>query len=183
MSKFDEQKVILKNDKEIIFRNLDPNDAAKYIYFCEIIARESAHTSQYPGQLISIDTIKEKFKKSMESPFAMELGGFDKDLLIAHLSFYKPSPHPYLKHIGEFGIKIVKDFSGMGLGSNMMLIMENIAKKMNIKRIQAKVRVSNHLGVNFYRKHLYEIEGIKKNAAFINGLYEDEYYIAKILSD
>lgn len=84
--------------------------------------------------------------------------------------------------MGEFGIKIVRDFSSIGLGSAMVLIMENIAKQMEVRRLQAKVRTSNHIGINFYRKLHYEIEGVRKQATFINGIYEDEFYIAKILN-
>ena len=55
------------------------------------------------------------------------------------------------------------------------------AKKMGVKRIQAQVRVSNHIGIGFYQKHGYEIEGVKKSAVLINGNYENEFYLSKIL--
>lgn len=176
-------EIILKNEKKIILRNLELSDSNNYINFCKIIGSETAHTLHYPNQILSIDAISEKLKISIDSPFQLELGGFCNEILISHLTFYKPRPyHPFEKHIGEFGIKIVKNFSCMGLGSTMMLIMENIARQMGISRIQAKVRTSNYIGINFYRKLEYQIEGVKKQAALINGLYEDEFYIAKILN-
>lgn len=183
MSRHHVEKMILKSNEEIIFRNLESADAEKYINFSEIIASETTHTLHYPNQQISVEAVNDRLKMSINSPWQIELGGFHNDILVSHLSLYKPKPHhPYEKHVGEFGIKIIKDFCSIGIGSAMVLIMENIAKQMNIKRIQAKVRTSNHIGVNFYRKHQYEIEGVRKQAAFINGLYENEFYIAKILN-
>jgi RimJ/RimL family protein N-acetyltransferase len=182
MATYDSEKVILKNNKEVIIRNLQPRDAEKYSTFSEMIAIESAHTLHFKGQFISIDKMEEKWKISTDSPCQLELGGFNKEKLISHLTFYKPRPyHPYEKHIGEFGIKILKEYCFSGLGSKMLLIMENIAKKMDIKRIQATVRTLNYVGISFYQKHGYEIEGVKREAAFINGFYENEFYIAKIL--
>lgn len=182
MSRYSTEKIILKNNKEITFRTLEPMDAEKYIHFCDTIGKDTTHTLHYVGQKMSIESIKEKFENSINCPWQIDLGGFNKDVLISHLSFYKPRPnHPFESHTGEFGVKIVKDFCFLGLGSAMISRMERIAREMHVKRVQAKVRTSNHIGINFYRKHLYEIEGIKKQAAFINGLYEDEFYLAKIL--
>ncbi len=110
------------------------------------------------------------------------MGGFDENKLVSHLSFYKPRPfHPYEKHTAEFGIRILKDYCSSGLGSQKLLIVENVAKELDVKRIQARVRVSNHIGISFYQKHSYEIEGVKKSAVLINGNYENEFYVSKIL--
>ena len=48
-------------------------------------------------------------------------------------------------------------------------------------RLEALVRVQNERGVAFYKKMGFEIEGTRRNAALINGEYQDEYFIAKFL--
>jgi RimJ/RimL family protein N-acetyltransferase len=182
MTEFNSDKIALKNGKEILLRNLQPSDIDEYLIFSDCIASETTHTLHFKGQSISSDVLKEKFQASTNSPWQLELGGFDQNRLVSHLSFYKPRPHhPYERHTIEFAIKILKNYCSNGLGSKMLLIMEEIARKTEVKRIQALVRTSNFLGINFYRKHGYEIEGVKKQAAFINGVYESEFYIAKIL--
>lgn len=125
---------------------------------------------------------KEKIQLAIDSPWQLELGGFDQDRLISHLCFYKPRPyHPYETHTIEFAIKILEDYCSKGLGAKMLSIMEGIAPGIGVTRIQALVRTSNVLGINFYSKLGYATEGIKKRAAFVNGVYEDELYIAKVL--
>jgi len=39
----------------------------------------------------------------------------------------------------------------------------------------------NQAGVALYKKYGFEIEGTKKSSVFVNGVYVDEYYMAKIL--
>ena len=182
MATYDSEKILLKNNKEVIVRNLQPCDAEKYSTFSEMIAIESTHTLHVKGQLLSIDKMEEKLKTATDSSWQLELGGFNEDKLISHLAFYKTRPfHPYEKHVGEFAIKVLKEYGSNGLGSKMLLIMENVARKMDTKRIQATVRTQNYAGISFYKKHGYEIEGVKKEAAFINDVYENEFYISKIL--
>ncbi len=183
MSVYYPKKILLKCNKEIIIRHLDSDDAALYECFSEQISMETTHTLlHYSGQVFDLNFLKDKWKEAKNANWQLELGGFDKNKLISHLSFYKPRPHhPYEKHIAEFGIRILKDYCSNGLGSHKLYIMENVAKEMEVKRIQARVRASNHLGIRFYQKHGYEIEGVRKSAVFINGSYENEFYVSKIL--
>lgn len=183
VAEYDSNRIILKNGKEILLRNLKPEDVEQYIAFSDCIAHETKHTLHYKGQEIPSDFLKQKFQSSIDSPWQLELGGFDQNKLISHLSFYKPRPfHPFEKHTIEFAVKIVKNFCSIGLGSKMLFIMEDIARKSEIKRIQALVRTSNSVGINFYQKHGYEIEGMKKHAVIIDGAYENEFYIAKLIN-
>ena len=176
------KKVILKCNKEIIVRHLESADADLYASFSDQISKETTHTLHYLGQFTDVTFLKEKWKDASNSAWQLELGGFDENKLISHLSFYKPRPfHPYEMHTAEFGIRILKEYCSSGLGSHKLFIVENIAKEMDVKRIQARVRVSNHLGINFCQKHGYEIEGVKKSAVLINGNYENEFFVSKIL--
>jgi RimJ/RimL family protein N-acetyltransferase len=62
----------------------------------------------------------------------------------------------------------------------MLQLMVEHAKKEGIVRIEAEVRAANENGVGLYQKNGFKIEGLREKAAFINGNYVDEYYIAKI---
>ena len=49
-------------------------------------------------------------------------------------------------------------------------------------RIEAEVRAANVNGVQLYQRYGFKIEGLREKAAFIDGNYVDEYYIAKIIT-
>lgn len=182
MSTHLQERINLKSGQEIIIRNLVPSDIENYKLFSEKIASETMHTLYYSGHIFCADAIKKKWENAINSAWQLELGGFEGDKLISHLSLCKPRPHhPYEQHILEFGIAILEEYCHRGLGSIKLDIMEAIARNWQIKRIQAKVRTSNYQGIVFYQKQGYEIEGVKQQAAFIKGKYESEFYIAKFI--
>lgn len=180
MSTYQKERLLLKDGQAIDIRNLVPTDVEMYVLFSEKIASETTHTLHCHNHSLSIDAIKEKWQKAIDSAWQLELGGFEGGRLISHLSLFKPRPHhPYEKHILEFGIAILEEYCQRGLGSKTLCIMETISKNLQVKRVQARVRTSNYKGIVFYQKHGYEIEGVRKKAAFIKGKFEDEFYIAK----
>ncbi|CDZ79815.1 putative acetyltransferase YhhY [Candidatus Rubidus massiliensis] len=166
-------------NKKIIFRNLNAADTTNYQIFSNQIAKETTFTLHYLNQPICMDNLKLKWDD--KSDLFLELGGFDNEQIIAHLSLFKPRPHhPFELHIGEFGLRILKDYWNIGIGSYMLKLMEKFAKSTNFKRLQGRVRTSNSRGLKFYQKNGYEIEGIKKKAVWIDNQWENEFYIAKI---
>lgn len=182
MTEYTSKNIILRNKKDITLRSLQCSDVDSYLKFVESIAIETYHTLLYKGQLFSLEKLHERFQASLNSPWQMDLCGFENDRLVSHLFFSKTRPHHHWeKHTLEFGIKILREYCALGLGSKMLIIMESVASQMEVKRIQATVRTTNLKGINFYKKHGYEIEGEKKQDVLINGIYENEYYIAKIL--
>jgi RimJ/RimL family protein N-acetyltransferase len=163
-------------------RSLTPEDAESLQNFFYQSALDSTHTLHYKEKNISLDKLRERSKQAIESQHDLFLGVFDSEKIIGQLSFRITYPeHPWVKHIGEFGMTVLKSYWGKGIGSTLLKIMETFAKTIDVTRIEAKVRASNARGLALYQKSGYEIEGIRKNAALINGSFEDEYYIAKLL--
>lgn len=76
---------------------------------------------------------------------------------------------------------VLKEYWGQGIGTALLEHMEGFAKNIGVTRIEAKVRALNERGIALYKKSGYEIEGVRKKAALINEVPEDEFYIAKLL--
>jgi RimJ/RimL family protein N-acetyltransferase len=77
---------------------------------------------------------------------------------------------------------VAKDYWGEVLGTKMLQLMIEHAKKEGIVRIEAEVRAANEIGVRLDTKNGFKVEGLREKAAFINGNYEDEYYVAIIIT-
>src|SRR5690606_8095554 len=82
---------------------------------------------------------------------------------------------------GRFGMMILKEYWGEGIGRRLLEIMEAHAKNCGITRIEAMVRTQNDRGVKLYRRMGYQIEGTRRQAALIEGTFQDEYFISKLL--
>lgn len=182
MPKYHPSTIQTKSGKTYDLRSFVPEDAEAQQNFFYQSALDSTHTLHYKEKNIPISKLRERSNQALESPTDLSLGVFDNGKIIGQLFFKISYPeHPWVKHIGEFGMTVLKDYWGQGIGSSLLTQMESFAKCVGVTRIEAKVRCSNQRGVSLYNKSGYEIEGTRKKAALIDGSFEDEYYIAKLL--
>ena len=170
--------------KKLILRSFNKDDGKAMNDFRRQLSIETKNTHHYSGMQLPTDSEASEFlKKQYEHGVNIGFGFFDGDLLVGSIGLAVSKPdHPWVKHIGMFGMGVRKDYWGQGLGSKMLFELDNYSKKEGILRLEAMVRCSNRRGVNLYLKAGYQIEGTRRKAAYINGKFEDEYFIAKILS-
>lgn len=183
MPKYPSSTIQTKSGKEYELRSFTPEDAEALQSFFYQSALDTTHTLHYKEKNIPVSKLQERSKQALESPGDLCLGVFDSGKIIGQLFFRVPYPeHPWVKHIGEFGMTVLKDYWGQGIGSALLEQMESFAKTIGVTRIEARVRSSNERGIALYKKSGYQIEGNRKKAALINGSFEDEFYIAKLLT-
>lgn len=176
------QNIKTKNNETFIARSCHLEDLEALQKFLQKGAIESTHTLVCKDREQPLSKLKEKIVSALNSPSEIYLCVFDEGKIIGQLHLKALSPaHPWIKHIAEFGMMVSADYWGQGIGSKLLEVMENFAKKIGISKIEAKVRIANERGLSLYKKSGYEIEGIRKKAAFINDQFEDEFFIAKFL--
>src|SRR5690606_24251663 len=54
-------------------------------------------------------------------------------------------------------------------------------RKFGFRKIEATVKTTNEAALQVYLDYDFEIEGLRKEVAFVDGAYCDEYHIAKHL--
>lgn len=176
------QKIKTKKNETFIVRSCQLEDIENLKSFFQKGAIESTHTLVCKEREQSLSKLKERVESALNAPSEIYLCVFDEDKIIGNLYLRAISPdHPWIKHIAEFGMMVSADYWGRGVGHALLEIMEDFAKKIGISKIEAKVRVANGRGLALYKKSGYAIEGTRKKAAFINGQFEDEFFIAKFL--
>jgi RimJ/RimL family protein N-acetyltransferase len=86
-----------------------------------------------------------------------------------------------IRHGAYIVIGILNNYQGKGIGSAFFDRLMEWAENNKLKRLELTVMTHNQAGVNLYKKYGFEIEGIKRCAMFVNNVYVDEYYMARIL--
>ena len=175
------EKFILKNGQEVLIRPLFPEDVDAVEVYLNQMATETIFTNQYVGRPFD----KEKCVASYESKNNLFLGAFDENnRVIAVLSLVIEKPdHPWLFKNARFGISMLKEFYGQGLGSYLMDLMELWAKEKCLHSIRGEVRSTNIRAIGLYLKQGFEICGHLKETALINNQWHDEYIISKIIKE
>ncbi len=85
------------------------------------------------------------------------------------------------KHIGVLAIGLLPEFRGKGIGRRLMQVVIEKAKMQGLTRIELTVREENENAIALYKKLGFEIEGLKRNAAKIDGVYENSYMMALLV--
>jgi ribosomal protein S18 acetylase RimI-like enzyme len=85
------------------------------------------------------------------------------------------------KHCMNLAIAILQEYTGKGYGRKLMNTIEKYAINNGITRLELEVAKTNNVAISLYQKTGFEEEGIKRNAFLVNGKYEDELLMAKII--
>ncbi len=183
MAKLEAFEVVTEKGIRLMFRSLIPADAEAFLVYRKQIPLDSTHTMQYQGMKFpSIDEAAERLRTQLEDRVQLSIGIFESHRVVGSLNFRMHNPeHPWIQHVGEFGMTVLKEYWGQGLGKRLLLYLDQHARSIGVTRIEANVRTANERGVRLYQGSGFQIEGTRRQAAKINGEYQDEYYIAKLL--
>lgn len=121
---------------------------------------------------IDIPGFKEIIKKDTESPRNLFLVAVVNDQIVG----FSRCEGVYLKrfsHKIEFGVCVLKEFWGHGIGKNLLQKSISWADTNGIKKITLNVLEINEKAIKLYKKLGFEIEGILKND---KRLADGQYY-------
>jgi ribosomal protein S18 acetylase RimI-like enzyme len=85
------------------------------------------------------------------------------------------------KHCMNLAIAILQEYTGKGYGTKLMNTIEEYAINNGITRLELEVSKKNKIAISLYEKIGFEVEGVKTNAFLVNGNFEDEILMAKII--
>lgn len=163
-----------------LFRTLKASDFEKVQAFLDVFCTETVFTNQYPGQP---PKDKEKVVKAYENPDSFFMGVFDEtERMVGSVSATILRPgHPWSGFVCRFGISLLKEVYGKGLASRLMDEMIAWAKSKGMHRIEGEVRAQNQRAIGLYLHKGFQIEGMKRENAQIDGVWHNSYMIGKIL--
>ena len=85
------------------------------------------------------------------------------------------------KHCMYLAIAILQEYTGKGYGRKLMKTLEKQAINNGITRLELEVSKKNKFAISLYEKLGFEVEGVKRRAFLVNGNYEDELIMGKII--
>ena len=89
-----------------------------------------------------------------------------------------PKPRPIYAHAGVLGMALLPEFRGQGLGDRLMRQTLDDARAFGLQRVELTVRENNKNAMALYKTIGFEIEGLLRNAAKVDGAYENVFLMA-----
>ncbi|WP_245628067.1 GNAT family N-acetyltransferase [Shouchella shacheensis] len=86
-----------------------------------------------------------------------------------------------IRHVGYITIGILNACCNQGLGRMFLAHGEQFAKSVCISRLELTVMAENRRAIHLYHKVGFQEEGRRERSLYVNGKWEDELYMAKLI--
>lgn len=166
----------LKDGKKYTIRRTTTADAGSMIEYLYEIGSESDNLTFGKGEMNITLAQEEEFlenisKISNSLHIIAELEG----TIIGSLNF-TGGGRPRIAHTGEFGVSVLKEFWGQGVGTNLVEYLIKWSKDTGIiRKINLRVRTDNLPAIQVYKKLGFCEEGLITREFMIDGKFFDLY--------
>ena len=171
--------------RKILLREPTPEDAESVVAFLKQVVTEADFLITLPEEVPSVEAEENFIERFRSSPNALMLMALDMstDKVVGMMTF-SGSTRKKLKHTGEFGISVLKDYQGKGIATALINSLFEWAKSRDIKKIHLQVMANNLKAISLYKKLGFEFEGMKRRAIRqTNGSYEDLIMMGRWLDE
>lgn len=86
-----------------------------------------------------------------------------------------------VRHTVFIVVALRQAYARQGIGTRLLEAVEVWARSRNLHRLYPTVMTHNHRAIALYQKMGFVIEGLHRDALYVDGQYVDEYTIAKLL--
>ena len=161
----------------IIYRKATPNDASALLKHVKTVGGETQNLS-YSALTFNISEEKEArfINRFYNSENDIMLVACDGDIIAGNAIVERNRVERY-KHRAEISITVLKDYWGRGIGSSLMEMMIDFAKKSGLEILYLEVRADNERAIALYRKFGFSEIGVYKDFFKI----EEKYYDALLM--
>lgn len=177
-----EEKIVYesktKDGQSFILRYPKPEDLEKLLEFINKLSAEETFI-RYQGEVITLEQEKEyldKLLKDIDGNKTVELLLFIGDKLAGNAGVVLKTLNQ--NHVGLFGISLLKEFRGMGLGKLFMekVIEEAKNKLPGLKTIELSCFVNNEAAINLYKQFGFAEfgrlpEGLKRKGQYFEQVF------------
>ena len=175
--------VSLINGQILSIREALRQDATRLIQYLEKIPYDSEFLTFGPGELtLSVDEEEKMIVENYQAPNKVTLVVEVDNKIIGCLNF-RGGPRPRNEHAGEFGVSVLKEYWGQGIGSAMIQEMIEWAKATKVvRKINLLVRIDNTRAVHIYEKLGFMREGVISRGVFISGQFYDYIHMGYLIN-
>ena len=168
----------IADGRTLLIRSATAADAAALLEYVEAVGRESDFLSFGPGEFgLSLAEEQTFLEKLGTRGNEFYIVGLVNGLIVSALTF-TGGERPRVRHRGEFGISVRKEYWGLGIASLMLDRLLDWARRSGIvTKINLRVRVDNLRAIRLYERKGFVREGTISREAVVDGEYFSDYHM------
>lgn len=149
-----EQRIDLKNGQTVLLRNGTAADGAAALK-CFLLAHgETDYLLSYPDEsTLTVEDESRYLQEKTDSPTKIELLALMDGKVVGMAGIEAVGSQEKVRHRAEFGISILRDYWGFGLGSAMTDACIRCAREAGYAQLELTVVAENERAVALYQKH------------------------------
>lgn len=158
----------LINRQNVVIRNAETKDADKIILLIKQVMNESPF---FPRTSDEFDFTVEQEEEYIKNAALFLLAEIDGKIVGS--ATLDRSNLSKLSHIVSFGITILKEYSGKGIGSSLLKKVIEWVELNKVEKIDLEVLEDNVPAISLYKKFGFIEEGRKRKAIKTSETYKD----------
>ena len=173
------KNMILENGKSVVIREARGSDAIKLLEHVNTISSETDFLTFGQGEFImSVEEEEKHLENTLRQNNAIFIIAEIDEKIVGCLNFTAGS-RPRVAHTGEFGVSVLKEYWGNGIGAELIKQLIKWCKQSgSIRKINLIVRDDNFSAIHVYKKLGFTQEGIITRNLQINGIFYDALFMA-----
>jgi len=156
-------EAITKDDRKLIIRSGKKEDAKEFYDFFIKTHIETDFNITYPEEAsFTVDDEANYLERKENSETDVELVAILEGKIVGNCSVAIISNRYKLKHRAEYGVSILKDYWGIGIGGILTKVSIDIAKKEGYEQLELSCMGDNFKAINLYKKFGFKEFGRNK---------------------
>ena len=176
------KQITLKDGTKIVIRSANKTDARNMLDYINKISVESDFLTFGEGEFGKNLEQEEQFLEdiSKQNNAIFIIAEFE-GIIIGNINF-SGGTRPRTEHAGEFGVSVLKDFWGKGLGTELLKYLIDWCKDLGIiRKVNLRVRTDNLAAIHTYEKLGFKVEGTITREFKINDRFYDTLFMGLII--
>ena len=177
------KEIKLKNNKTYIFRQIQENDAEKLMVFMKQVLSETNNLSRLPDE-ITLEGEKKYVNDHIDNKNGITILVEKDNKFVGSCNFEKKTGCKKISHKCSFGICLLQEVCGQGIGTRLFEELIKYAKEYSCEQAELSVVTTNLPAINLYIKMGFKIAGtMPKSMKNEDGTYIDTYIMYLDLSE
>ncbi|MEA4893754.1 MAG: GNAT family N-acetyltransferase [Oscillospiraceae bacterium] len=171
--KYEEKSLTLRNGQGCVLRSPTGSDAEEMICCLRKTASETIFLARYEDEIKFTPDDEAKILSDIyDNPEGIMIAAFIGGRLVANAGFSSVAPYERTRHRAEFGISVLKEYWGLGLGSLLLAALIEAAAKAGYEQLELEVVAENERATALYEKFGFETYGIRPGTfKYRDGVY------------
>lgn len=159
----------------ITIRQIALNDVAGFHAAFSSVACEKKYLLRVEPP--ALDGMHEFVKQNVENEYAQYVA-LVNDSVIGWAGII-PIPRKSMEHVGTLGMGVISEYRGKGIGGRLLEKSIQHAWRQGLKRLELEVFSDNEFAIQLYEKQGFHVEGVKRYARCLDGVYQDVVVMAQ----